>query len=87
VHVPDQRPVHTLQRIAGAIGTALFAILLQHAITASQAQYPGSAPAAASAFGNTFWVAVALIAATLVPALLLPRVTRTPARSAPARPR
>jgi EmrB/QacA subfamily drug resistance transporter len=65
--------LNTLQRIAGALGTALFAILLQHAITASQAQHPGSVSAVASAFGSTFWVAVALIAATLVPALLLPR--------------
>jgi EmrB/QacA subfamily drug resistance transporter len=68
--------LNTLQRIAGAIGTALFAILLQHAITASQAQHPGSVPAVASAFGGTYWVAVALIAATLVPALLLPRPVR-----------
>ena len=30
----------------------------------------------ASAFGSTFWVAVVLIAATLVPALLLPRPAR-----------
>jgi EmrB/QacA subfamily drug resistance transporter len=65
--------LNTLQRIAGAIGTALFAILLQHSITASQARHPGSAQSAAAAFGNTFWVAVALIAAALVPALLLPR--------------
>jgi len=65
--------LNTLQRIAGAIGTALFAILLQHSITASQARHPGSVQSVASAFGNTFWVAVALIAAALVPALLLPR--------------
>jgi EmrB/QacA subfamily drug resistance transporter len=79
--------LNTLQRIGGAVGTALFAILLQHAIAASQASHPGSVTAVASAFGHTFWVAVALIAATLVPALLLPRVARTSARSAPARPR
>jgi EmrB/QacA subfamily drug resistance transporter len=72
--------LNTLQRIAGALGTALFAILLQHAITASQASHPGSVAAVAGAFGATFWVAVALIAATLVPALLLPR----PARAEPA---
>jgi EmrB/QacA subfamily drug resistance transporter len=65
--------LNTLQRIAGAIGTALFAIALQHSITASQASHPGSTAAVATAFGNTFWIAVALIAAALVPALLLPR--------------
>jgi EmrB/QacA subfamily drug resistance transporter len=68
--------LNTLQRIAGALGTALFAILLQHAITASQASHPGSVAAVAGAFGATFWVAVGLIAATLVPALLLPRPAR-----------
>ena len=68
--------LNTLQRIGGAIGTALFAILLQHAITVSQASHPGSVAAVAGAFGHTFWVAVALIAATLVPALLLPRPAR-----------
>ena len=40
------------------------------------AQPSGQRPAVASAFGSTFWVAVALIAATLVPALLLPRPAR-----------
>ena len=74
--------LNTLQRIAGAIGTALFAILLQHAITASQSSHPGSTQALAAAFGHTFWVAVALIAATLIPALLLPR----PAATVPGRP-
>ncbi len=76
--------LNTLQRIAGALGTALFAVLLQHAITASQAQHPGSVSAVAGAFGATFWVAAALIAATLVPALLLPRPAR-PARAEPGR--
>ncbi len=64
--------LNTLQRIAGALGTALFAILLQHSIPASQASHPGRTQAVAGAFGGTFWVAVALIAAALVPALRLP---------------
>ena len=63
--------LNTLQRIAGALGTALFAILLQHSMTASQASHPGSTQAVARAFGGTFWVAVALIVAALGPALLL----------------
>ncbi len=79
--------LNAIQRIAGAIGTALFAILLQHSITARLPGHPGgqpiaalsrqpgadAAPSLAAAFGTTFWVAVALIATALVPALLLPR--------------
>ncbi|MBO0771514.1 MAG: DHA2 family efflux MFS transporter permease subunit [Actinobacteria bacterium] len=83
--------LNAIQRIAGAIGTALFAIILQRAITGSMAGRPGGATAIASlsrqqqahaatelagAFGTTFWVAVALLAAALVPALLLPRPRR-----------
>jgi EmrB/QacA subfamily drug resistance transporter len=80
--------LNTIQRIAGAIGTALFAIILQHAITArlpghppgleslSGQQQAPAAPALASAFGVTFWVAAALIATALIPALLLPRPAR-----------
>ncbi|MGE5132466.1 MAG: MDR family MFS transporter [Gemmatimonadota bacterium] len=79
--------ISTIQRIAGSLGTVLLAVTLQHAITArlpgyrggiSQAAalaaaHPGTAlPALASAFGATFWVALALAAAALVPALLLP---------------
>jgi EmrB/QacA subfamily drug resistance transporter len=80
--------LNAIQRIAGAIGTALFAIVLQHAITANLARHPRSntaiaalsqnaqlhtAAALADAFAATFWVAAGLIAAALVPALLLPR--------------
>jgi EmrB/QacA subfamily drug resistance transporter len=80
--------LNAIQRIAGAIGTALLAIVLQRAIAAnvpdlqdgihalatlSNAERAHDAPSLAAAFGTTFWVAVGLIAATLVPALLLPR--------------
>jgi EmrB/QacA subfamily drug resistance transporter len=83
--------LNVIQRIAGTIGTALFAIILQHAITAHLPRHPGgvqgiaalsqqpgahAAPALAAAFGATFWVAVALMATALVPALLLPRPAR-----------
>ena len=86
--------LNAIQRIAGALGTALFAIILQRAITASLAAHHGgttaiaglsrtapapTAAAVASAFGATFWVAVALIGTALVPALLLPRPQRQPA--------
>jgi EmrB/QacA subfamily drug resistance transporter len=79
--------LNAIQRIAGAIGTAAFAILLQHAITAGRPGHPGAqsigalsrqagahaATALASAFGTTFWAAAALIAASAAAALLLPR--------------
>jgi len=80
--------LNVIQRTAGAIGTAAFAILLQHAITASQPGRPGgsqaigtlsqqagahAATALASSFGITFWAPAALIAAAAAPALLLPR--------------
>jgi EmrB/QacA subfamily drug resistance transporter len=77
--------INVIQRVAGSIGTALLAVVLQHSISA---RIPGaggslesvqSAPGTdvsgelAAAFGATFWVALALVAAALVPALLLPR--------------
>jgi MFS family permease len=62
--------VNAVQRIAGAIGTALLAVVLQRAIAAEPTH---TAPSVAHAFGTTFWVAVGLIAATIVPAALLPR--------------
>jgi EmrB/QacA subfamily drug resistance transporter len=80
--------LNTIQRIAGAIGTAMFAIGLQHAITGrlhghfggttaiaalSEHAQAHTAIAVAGAFGATFWVAAALIATALVPALFLPR--------------
>jgi EmrB/QacA subfamily drug resistance transporter len=93
--------LNAIQRIAGAIGTAAFAILLQHAITARQPGHPGSAQAVgalsqqagahaatalASAFGATFWAAAALIAAAAVPALLLPHQPLRPERAAASQP-
>jgi len=72
--------LNAIQRIAGAIGTAVFAIVLQRNIDAGVPGADGidSVASAASAqvadaFGATFWLAVALIALALVPALLLPR--------------
>ena len=83
--------LNAIQRIAGAVVTALFAIILQHAITANLPRHPQgiqaltalpseqqahAAPALAAAFGTTFWAAAALIATALLPALLLPRPAR-----------
>ncbi len=91
--------LNAIQRIGGAIGTAAFAILLQHSITAklpghadgvqaiaALSRQAGAHTAAtlASAFGITFWAAAALTAAALIPALLLPRLPR--ANQAPRQP-
>jgi hypothetical protein len=91
--------LNTIQRIAGAVGTAVLAIVLQRAIAAEAPSLDGGiqamaglspearaqvAPALADAFGTAFGVALALIAAALVPALLLPRRRRGEAVPVPA---
>jgi EmrB/QacA subfamily drug resistance transporter len=65
--------INVVQRVAGSIGTALLAVVLQRAIAA----HPSSAATAlADAFDTTFWVAFVLVAAALIPALMLPRRAR-----------
>jgi EmrB/QacA subfamily drug resistance transporter len=80
--------LNMIQRIAASVGTALLAVVLQRALRAqlpdvdgglrgvgaiAQQRHDQVAPALADAFGTAFWVALALIAAALIPALLLPR--------------
>ncbi|MFD0345343.1 MFS transporter [Kitasatospora aburaviensis] len=83
--------LNVVQRIAGSLGTALLAVVLQRSITA---EIPGlhgglgqaaarvaadparTQPALAHAFGATFWVALVFTAAALVPALMLPKRQR-----------
>jgi predicted MFS family arabinose efflux permease len=68
--------INVVQRIAGSLGTALLAVVLQR-------QLPAHSPA--TAFARSFWVAVVLVALALVPALLLPRRReRTASRPATA---
>jgi EmrB/QacA subfamily drug resistance transporter len=66
--------LNVIQRLGGAVGTALFAIVLsrQAGTGADGAGADGAGPLA-GAFGITFWVAAGLIAVAVVPALLLPR--------------
>jgi len=83
--------LNAIQRIAGAIGTAVLAIVLQRTIESNVPSLDGGiqamsslAPeeqahltaAVAQSFGTTFWVAVAITATSLVPAFLLPRPRR-----------
>jgi EmrB/QacA subfamily drug resistance transporter len=85
--------IGTIQRVAGSLGTALLAVTLQRAMTAAlpgfrggvaqagalAGQRAGALPALAHSFGVTFWLALALTAAALVPALLLPGPAPRPA--------
>jgi EmrB/QacA subfamily drug resistance transporter len=78
--------INAIQRIAGSLGTALLAVVLQRAIRDElpgfhgglgqagelAARDPHAPPALANAFGTTFWVALGLTVVALAPALLLP---------------
>jgi EmrB/QacA subfamily drug resistance transporter len=83
--------INVIQRIAGSLGTALLAVVLQRSIAAQLSGFHGgltqasalaaidptrTTPALAHAFGLTFWVAFGLAAIALVPALLLPQRPR-----------
>jgi MFS family permease len=89
----DQMPratsiLNTTQRVAGALGTALLAVILQRAMASQLPGFEGglaeaarlassghgdARPALASAFATTFQIAFAMTLVALVPALLLPR--------------
>jgi EmrB/QacA subfamily drug resistance transporter len=56
--------VNILQRVGGAIATAVFAVILQAGLDDGRG---------ADAFATTFWWVLAVTVATAVPALLLPR--------------
>jgi EmrB/QacA subfamily drug resistance transporter len=83
--------INVVQRIAGSVGSALLAVLLQRQIIAQLPGFHGGvaqagaaaahdplqvAPALADAFGATFWVASALTAVAMIPALLMPAKPR-----------
>jgi EmrB/QacA subfamily drug resistance transporter len=71
--------LNVIQRLGGAIGTALFSIILSRQAGAgaeAEVHGAGGAGALAGAFGTTFWVAAGLIALAVIPALLLPRQRR-----------
>lgn len=82
--------LNTVQRLGGSVGTALLAVTLQDEVTRYAPGLRGGAvfgtlppaarahlaPALGHAFGAAFWIAFALTAAALIPALLLPRTRR-----------
>jgi EmrB/QacA subfamily drug resistance transporter len=61
--------VRSLQQVGASFGTAVLAVILQHQASSHAAD--GNA-GLATAFGHTFWWAVAFTALALVPALFLP---------------
>ncbi len=70
--VSDATPqINALQRIGGAIGTAVLAVVLQRA----GAHAPGLA-ARAGAFDTAYWWALGIAALTLIPCLMLLRAER-----------
>jgi EmrB/QacA subfamily drug resistance transporter len=85
--------INVIQRVAGSVGTALLAVVLQRQIATSLPDLNGgiaalaalsedaralAAPLLANAFGTTFWVAFALVAAAALPAFLLPSTRPRP---------
>ena len=69
--------LNALQRVGGAIGTALLAVVLQHQLaTASSAPSASGATGVAAAFGHTFWWAIGLSVLAVVPAVILARTQR-----------
>jgi EmrB/QacA subfamily drug resistance transporter len=90
--------INAIQRIAGSLGTALLAVVLQRAMTSDLPALHGGLseaaalasrhpvvvpPLLAEAFGTTFTVALVLTAVSLVPAFLLPRRQPAPRLSRP----
>jgi EmrB/QacA subfamily drug resistance transporter len=85
--------INMIQRVAGSLGTALLAVVMQRAMTAAVPGFRGgigqasalaasepakALPSLAHAFAVTFWLAAALTAAAVLPALLLPSRSRQP---------
>jgi EmrB/QacA subfamily drug resistance transporter len=66
--------INIFQRLGGAVGVAIFAVILQHGLDAGKG---------AGAFADTFWWVFGLSILTLIPALLLPNGP-APAQDAPS---
>jgi hypothetical protein len=64
--------IRVLQQLGGSFGIAILAVVLERQTSAQASDATGLA----TAYGNTFWWAVAFIALALVPTLLLPKVRR-----------
>jgi len=81
--LPDAAPQLTvLMRVGGSIGTAVLAVVLQR--TLASAHRPVTLAAAASAYGTAFWWGTAIVAAALIPCIILFRAERKARRIAQA---
>jgi EmrB/QacA subfamily drug resistance transporter len=73
--LPDAAPQLTvLMRVGGSIGTAVLAVVLQR--TLASAHQPLTLSAAAGAYGTAFWWGAAIVAAAIVPCIILWRAER-----------
>lgn len=89
--------INVIQRVAGALGSALLAVVLQQSMSARlpdlhggvgragalAASSPHAAAALAGAFGVAFAVSLGITCLALVPALLLPGRQRKPLTTSP----
>ncbi len=76
--VSDATPqINVLQRVGGAVGTAIIAVVLQRAI-----QHAHSLAGVASGYDVAYWAALAIAAIAFLPALLLLRAERPDAARA-----
>jgi EmrB/QacA subfamily drug resistance transporter len=69
--------LNALQRVGGALGTALLAVLLEHQLAAASSSTGG----VAAAFAHTFWWAVGLSVLAIVPAVILAVIQRRDRRA------
>ena len=70
--LPDAAPqLNVLMRVGGSLGTALLAVVLQRTLS-SAGKHPALS-VVAGAYGTAFWWGVAIIAAAIVPAIILLR--------------
>ncbi|HWH11529.1 MAG TPA: MDR family MFS transporter [Solirubrobacteraceae bacterium] len=61
--------MNVLQRVGGSIGTALLAVVLQRAISASGR--PPTTAGIAAAYGTAFWWSLGIVAVAIVPCVVL----------------
>jgi len=73
--------LNMVQRIGGSIGTAVLAVVLQHALNGANGRAE-----AAGAYGTAFWWSLALTALAIVPCLVLVRAERSARRATRSRP-
>ena len=80
--ISDATPqLNVLQRVGGALGTAVLAVVLQRALT--QAHTP---EAMAHAYGTAYWWGLGIAALAFIPALMLLRAERPREKAQPAAP-